>query len=93
MVEQAEGVEGVANDLCDSPGRDEKQDAVFTLDLLHQWAKGVKQRHHIAENTQRTSKKRNAFLGQKHSYNYCKNAGCSSDWASDHLNNTEALPQ
>lgn len=33
MIEQAEGVEGVADDLCDGPGCDEEQHAVFTLHL------------------------------------------------------------
>lgn len=33
MVEQAEGVEGVADDLCDGPGCDEEQHAVLTLHL------------------------------------------------------------
>lgn len=33
VVEQTEGVEGVADDLCNGPGRYEEQDTVFTLDL------------------------------------------------------------
>lgn len=33
VVEQTEGVEGVADDLCDGPCRYEEQDTVFTLDL------------------------------------------------------------
>lgn len=33
VVEQTEGVEGVADDLRDSPCSDEQQDAVLTLDL------------------------------------------------------------
>lgn len=33
MIEQAEGVEGVADDLRDGPGRDEQQHAVLALHL------------------------------------------------------------
>ena len=33
VVEEAEGVEGVADDLCDGPGGDEQQHAVLTLHL------------------------------------------------------------
>lgn len=33
VVEQTEGVEGVADDLRDGPCSDEQQDAVLTLDL------------------------------------------------------------
>lgn len=33
MIEQAEGVERVADDLCDGPGCDKQQHAVLTLHL------------------------------------------------------------
>lgn len=33
MVEQAEGVERVTDDLCDRPGHHKKENTVFTLDL------------------------------------------------------------
>lgn len=33
VIEQAEGVEGVADNLCDSPGCDKQQYTVLTLNL------------------------------------------------------------
>lgn len=33
MVEQAEGVERVTDDLCDRPGHHKKENTVFALDL------------------------------------------------------------
>lgn len=46
MVEQAEGVEGVADDLCDGPGCDEEQHAVLILHLREEGEKntGLKRR-------------------------------------------------
>lgn len=44
MIEQAERVERVADDLCDSPGCDEQQHAVLTLNLQTQRMMGGGQR-------------------------------------------------
>lgn len=40
MIEQAEGVEGVADDLGDGPGCDEEQHAILALHL-HKQTEGV----------------------------------------------------